>query len=167
MFRFLKTAILAGVPFGLFMGLYFVYQTNLRMGTLQGLGAGIFGGVGFASFSQWQRSRFTRKDDQLDGEPLLKQGPANHFLGNESVGGFLYLTDHRLVFRSHKFNVQNHDLHIHLGSIAEVRAVLTAGFIPNGLLVKTEDGEDRFVVQGRGSWVEAIQAAIPEGPRCP
>jgi hypothetical protein len=41
-----------------------------------------------------------------DGESLLHESAANHFLAGESRGGKVLLTDRRLGFRPHRFNVQ-------------------------------------------------------------
>ncbi len=38
-------------------------------------------------------------------EEIIKKGGANLQKGIEAVGGFLYLTNERLIFESHKFNV--------------------------------------------------------------
>src|SRR5215470_6508505 len=109
MLRFIKMTALAGVPFGLLIGLFFTFRSVNPFavgpfGLVLGLAAGLLFGLMVATFVAWQRSRFTREDPGLEGEHLLKQGPANHFRGLEGVGGWLYLTDKRLLFRSHRFN---------------------------------------------------------------
>ena len=157
MLRFLKTAVFAGVPFGLFMGLFFTLQLQSSFGFVLGLGAGLLFGLLLAAFAAWQASRFTREVPDLEGEQLLKQGPANHFRGWEGVGGWLYLTDKRLLFRSHRFNVQNHELSMPLAEIVEVQTCPTAWIVPNGLRVVTPSGAERFVVEGRRSWLEEIK----------
>lgn len=160
MFRFLKMTVFAGVPFGLFMGLYFTFQWGSFLGVGLGLAAGLPFGLLLAAFTAWQGSRFTREAPGLEGEQLLKQGPANHFRGGESVGGWLYLTDKRLLFRSHRFNVQNHELSIPLAEIVEVQTCSTAWVVPNGLRVVTVQVAERFVVEGRRSWLQEISQAI-------
>jgi hypothetical protein len=44
---------------------------------------------------------------QADEKLVLETG-ASHYKGIEAVGGKLTLTSKRLIFRSHKFNIQNH-----------------------------------------------------------
>jgi hypothetical protein len=44
----------------------------------------------------------------LADEKLVLEGGASHFRGVEAVGGKLILTNKRLIFRSHHFNIQNH-----------------------------------------------------------
>jgi hypothetical protein len=153
--------VFAGMPFGLLMGLFFTFRSVNAFavgpsGLLLGLAAGLSFGLLTATFVAWQRSRFTDEDPCLEGEQLLKQGPANHFRGPEGVGGWLYLTDQRLLFRSHPFNVQNHEVSIPLDEIVEVRVCRTAWIIPNGLRVVTTQKAERFVVEGRRSWVAVI-----------
>ena len=46
------------------------------------------------------------KTPLLPDEVLIKQGPANLQRGTETVGGRLTLTSQRLVFESHRFNLQ-------------------------------------------------------------
>jgi hypothetical protein len=162
--RFLKTTIFAGVPFGLFMGLFFTVQSGSFFGFGRGLAAGLLFGLLLAAFAAWQGSRFTLETPSLEGEDLLKQGPANHFRGWEGVGGWLYLTDKRLLYRSHRFNVQNHELSMPLGEVVEVQTCLTAWVIPNGLRVVTTQGTERFVVEGRRSWLEEISQAKGSTP---
>lgn len=159
MFRFLKMTVFAGVPFGLFMGLFFTFLSGGFFEFGLGLAFGLLFGLLLAAFAAWQGSRFTREVPGLEGEQLLKQGPANHFRGWEGVGGWLYLTDKRLLFRSHRFNVQNHELSMPLGEIVEVQTCSTAWVIPNGLRVVTAQGAERFVVEGRRSWLEEISQA--------
>jgi hypothetical protein len=152
---------LAGVPFGLLMGLFFTFQSVNPFavgpfGLVLGLAAGLLFGLLTATFAEWQRSRFAREDPGLEGEQLLKQGPANHYRGLEGVGGWLYLTDKRLLFRSHRFNVQNHELSMPWDEIAEAQVCPTAWIIPNGLRVVTAQKAERFVVEDRQSWVAEI-----------
>lgn len=150
---------LTGVPFGFFMGLFFAVISGSRFGLVAGLFAGLIFGLALAAFTEQQRGRFTREGTGVEGEPILKQGPANHFRGAESVGGWLYLTDKRLLFRSHGFNVQNDEMSVALAEITEAQTCATFGFIPNGLRVLTPSGAKQFVVEGRKSWVAMITQA--------
>lgn len=46
----------------------------------------------------------------LSGEQLIKEGFANLQRGWEALGGRLYLTNQRLIFESHPFNIQREAL---------------------------------------------------------
>ena len=95
------------------------------------------------------------------GETIFHFGPANHFKGLESVGGKLFLTDRRLRFRSHAFNVQTHDESYPLGWVRHVEASRTLGIVPNGLLVHFADGRrERFVVGARDVWIAQLGEAV-------
>ncbi len=124
--------VVAGLPFGLAMGLFGAYQER----------------------------RFLAMDLVPDDEILVHQGGANHFVGLEGVGGWLYLTDRALRFKSHEINIQRHEFAIPLQDISEVIPCRTAGVFPNGLLVNTNNGRsERFVVAGRRTWSSAITKA--------
>ena len=157
--QFFKTAIFAGVPFGLLMGLFFALRYGSAFGCAGGLAGGVLFGLTMGSFVAWQSSRFSRQAPALEGERIRHQGPANHFRGWEGVGGWLYLTDKRLLFQSHGFNVQRHELSMPLTEVADVQACSTAWVIPNGLRIVTEKSAERFVVEGRRDWVEQIRLA--------
>lgn len=159
MLRFPKNVVSAGVPFGLLMVVFFTLLSGSPRAIGWGLAAGLLFGLLIAAFAEWQRSRFTRENPCSDGERLLKQGPANHFRGWEGVGGWLYLTDKRLLFRPHRFNLQNRELAIPLEEVVDVQTCATAWVIPNGLRVLTPKGAQRFVVEGRQSWVAEVNQA--------
>jgi hypothetical protein len=90
-------------------------------------------------------------------EGTIYEGPANHFMGIESVGGKLYLTAETLIFISHSINIQVHQMSIPLRDIVDVRAVNTLGVVPNGLHVDTIAGTtERFVVYKRKLWISEI-----------
>src|SRR3954464_15691379 len=96
------------------------------------------------------------------GEALIKESRANLQRGIESVGGHLYLTDRRLIFESHRLNVQRGATEIPLGSVEAVAPAWTRflGFIPlakNSVAVQASGAEQRFVVPKRDEWVEAVE----------
>ena len=93
----------------------------------------------------------------------IKDGAANHFKGMESVGGRLYLTNRRLIFRSHSLNIQTHEESYRLDDIVAIVRRNTLGIVPNGIAVRLVDGrEERFVVNGRGDWISKIESARAE-----
>lgn len=92
-------------------------------------------------------------------EGTVYEGAANHFVGIESVGGRLYLTQDTLIFVSHGLNIQTHRMDIPLKDITEINTRNTLGFVPNGLLVHTAlDTQERFVVNKRKTWIAKINA---------
>lgn len=105
------------------------------------------------------------KTELQPGENHIKSGGANMQRGAETVGGKLHLTNQRLVFESHKFNVQSGSTKIPLTEIAETQPVWTKflnliPLAPNSLAVVTQNGEEhRFVLGGRGKWQTAVDQA--------
>ncbi len=163
---FFRIALMAGVAFGAIAGsLFSLISRDITLGVVFGVVAGAVFGLVLAAFAGQQRAKFRTQDRTLEGERLLKQGPANHFRRGEAVGGYLYLTDARLLFRSHRFNIQNHELSIPLQNIRDARPCMTAFVVPNGLRVVTDRDTERLVVEDRRSWAEAIRsaAANPKG----
>ena len=96
-------------------------------------------------------------------EQIVKTGGANLQRGAETVGGHLHLTNRRLVFESHAFNIQIGSTEIPLATIASSRLCWTKflnifPLAPNSLEVMTNDGSAyRFVLFDRGVWQKAIE----------
>lgn len=154
-----RNAALAGAGFGVAAAVVALvifddYATAAVIGVVSGGAFGLFLGA----FTRNQAAKFSAQDPTSSGEQLLKHGPANHFRRGEAVGGYLYLTDSRLFFKSHRYNIQDHEQSIPLASIHDVSTCMTGLVIPNGLRIVTENGTERFVVQNRNGWVKAISA---------
>jgi hypothetical protein len=104
------------------------------------------------------------KTPSLPDETPVKDGAANLQRGVETVGGWLYLTNRRLIFESHAFNIQTGATNIPLASITGARKCWTKFLnlipvFPNSVAVSTKEGKDyRFVTFSRQAWIEAIEA---------
>lgn len=152
---FLKTFFITGILFGLFV-LIFV-KTNISAGIF----SGIFFGMTLAVFKYFQTKKFKKMDSTIPD--ILFSDGANHFSGKESVGGWLFLTKTKLIFKAHKFNINTQEgLSIELKDIVSVNPISTFGFIPNGLLISTNSTQEQFVVSGRKNWIEKILSAKTE-----
>ncbi len=96
------------------------------------------------------------------GEEIIKEARANLQRGAETVGGRAWLTDQRLIFEPHRFNVQGGRMHIELADVRSTRRAWTKflGLFPiayNSFLVTTTDRfEHRIVASGAGTWVSEI-----------
>lgn len=163
-----ETKYKAGIIFGIVMSLYFVSQDfithhNLTAkaviiiiisGLLGGALAGLIFGSLIGLFTNSKLIAQTTKIETKPDEAILHETNANHFKGVEGVGGKLYLTNKRLVFKSHKLNIQNHELSIRLSDIKKVAKYKTLGIINNGLSVTTCDKNiERFVVKQIDEWI--------------
>lgn len=61
------------------------------------------------------------KIDIAENERVILEGGANHLVKSEAVGGKLLLTDKRIIFKSHKFNIQNHEQSFLLNDLRDVK----------------------------------------------
>lgn len=83
----------------------------------------------------------------LPEEKLLMQTNANHFKGIEAVGGMLFITNLRVIYKSHKVNFQNHEYEASIANIISYEKCKTFGVIENGILLGLTNGtKERFVV---------------------
>ena len=166
-----KNQTKAGIIFGTVMTAFFFLQTlftsdnlgakNILISLIVAVFCGALAGILYA----WTVGKFGRSgwiDNQTrittePGESILFDTPANHFKGIEGVGGKLYLTNKRLVFKSHKINFQKHQLSINLSDIQKVDRYKPLGIANNGLLIKTADNKiEKFVVEKREAWMEQM-----------
>jgi hypothetical protein len=101
----------------------------------------------------------------FEDEKLIKKGMASLQKGLETVGGHLYLTNNRLIFESHSFNIQTGVTQVELNEIMGMRKGTTMFLgilptVPNAFVVTTEDGSEyRFTVWKRKLWMAAIKQA--------
>lgn len=94
-----------------------------------------------------------------EGEFLIKEGAANYFnRGNglflgQSAGGKLYLTNQRILFEGHGFNVGREAVVLYVN---EIISCIT-GF-PNTLTLLNDRNEEyKFALNGKGKWADEIQ----------
>ncbi len=159
----------AGLFFGISMAILSVFQSfwitdgpiNITRTLLLSVGSGIICGLLYGWFSGlFVASKLINtatKFEKQPGEEILFETLANHFMGMEAVGGKLYLTNNRLVFKSHQLNIQNHELSIVRSDIVGAERTKTAKLINNGLIVKSVNNKtDRFVVENADEWVEKL-----------
>ncbi len=96
-------------------------------------------------------------------ETIVKEGGANLQRGLETVGGHLYLTNKRLVFESHAFNIQQGSTIVDVENITEMTKTWTKflnliPIFPNSVCIRTKTGDEfNFVVSNRNSWIQDIE----------
>ena len=94
-------------------------------------------------------------------EVVETEGPANLFRGAEAVGGKLFLTNERLIFKSHKLNINTGQSDFPFSEIFEISPRKTAGLIDNGLRLRLVDGREfDFVVANRETWSDKLQEKL-------
>jgi hypothetical protein len=157
----IKNSVLAGLAFALLFGLFLAVRVDSHFALIAGPISGLVFGTALYFFVTSKTVKNQTQIKNLDGNPILHSGGANHFVKHEAVGGKLYLLTDKLQFQSHGFNIQNHGQIIDLRQIKEVNFYNTLGLVPNGLAVTTLDGQiEKFVVSNRRLWKEKIEKLI-------
>ncbi len=166
-----KNRFRAGLSFGIAMTVFFIIQNLLTRDNqtsnqiiksiVVGLVTGAISGVLFGwLIGLFAKSNFVTQTTKIETEPdehILFETPANHFKGVEGVGGKLYLTDRRLIFKSHKLNIQAHQLSINLTDIKHVDRYKTLGVVNNGLSVTTTNNTTEIlVVEQVAEWIKHL-----------
>src|SRR5262249_40925869 len=90
----------------------------LALSPVVGLGIAVL--TGLPGFMVLRALRPKNRFEPERGESIKSDVAANHFLRNEGRGGRLFVTDRRLVFVPHRFNVQLDRVEQRL---ADVRAI--------------------------------------------
>ena len=140
---------------------------SLNSYLFQGIFMGIFMGLGLPYVSEKFGTRFASKlgknitPELTQNEQIEIEGPANLFRGIEGVGGKLFLTNKKIVFKSHKINIQKGQTDIPYENVSEIIKRKTAKLIDNGIRIKTNDGNEfDFVVNEREKWIENLKEKI-------
>jgi tetratricopeptide (TPR) repeat protein len=82
-----------------------------------------------------------------DAEEIQGKFGANLFRGWEGVGGRIIVTNRRLLFEAHRYNVQREPLDIPLHDISDIVPSKTLYLVPNGITIACHSGQQyRFVV---------------------
>ncbi|NJB35294.1 hypothetical protein HCO57_01700 [Croceivirga sp. JEA036] len=124
-------------------------------------------GIGFPFVTQKLGAKFTSRINESNTPKLTPdehieiEDTTNLWRGIEAVGGKLYLTNKKLVFKPHKLNIQKGQINIHYNNITEIRKRKTAKVIDNGIQIKTHDGNEfNFVINEREKWIEKLNDKI-------
>ena len=156
---------IAALTFGLPWAILMIIFNSIASGafTITTIVSTLFGGLVagflFASVLAYTAKKLFRRIivETAENEIIIKEGAANHFKGKEGVGGKLVLTDKRLIFKSHKFNIQNHQENFDLGNVQTLRATRTLGILEKGLTLElTTNDKHKFIVDEPADWVEKI-----------
>ena len=157
MSSFFKTFWQTGLPFGILMGIFYSFQSGWKGGALAGLFSGVLFGLMMAGFVKFQSRKFTQNRPLSADEKLIKEGSANH----QGTGGWIYLTDSRLIFVSHKINIKNEELSIPLSEIVSIEKGRSLGIFPNRLILNLKNGRaEKFVFQDAKNWIHQIESLL-------
>ena len=169
-----RTSFKAGLFFGIIMAVFFILkdlwtaenytaETLIRIiavGLISGIIAAILFGYGISKIAPKLANSISKLETEAD-EKLLLNSPANHYKKLEAVGGKLFLTNKRLVFKSHNSNIQNHEIHIALNDIVKIERFKNFKITNNGVSVLCRNGKiEKFVVEKPEEWIERINTVI-------
>lgn len=99
--------------------------------------------------------------DLGEGEMVETEGSANLFRGAEAVGGKLFLTNERVIFKSHKLNINTGQSGFTYEEISDISSRKTARLVDNGLRLTLVDGRAYdFVVANRETWLDKLQEKL-------
>ncbi len=178
-----KSAVKLGVYLGLMMGLMagllgmcllpglgcLLFQDAILFGIIIGLVADVIFALGFGVacgllygflmylFMKKKAEEFALlRNTFIAQNRLFYDGAANHQVGKESVGGWMFLLNDSLYFKSHQQNVQVHEFSIPLANIKKVEG--HKNFIYNtGLTVELLDGTvEKYVINNQKMWIQKI-----------
>ena len=150
---------LLGVYFGLILTVIYTLMTNLLVGLLMGIIAVPFFGLFMFLVFYIFKLRYEKEREKLDST-VLKDGPANHFNSIIAIGGWLFLTEDCLVYKSNSMNLKNNKFEIPFNEIKSLEKSKTFGFISNGLKIITKKKKESFVVNEPEKWIEKIEEVI-------
>ncbi|NBP67120.1 MAG: hypothetical protein EBU52_00080 [Cytophagia bacterium] len=159
--KFWMTAVMFGLPWTITM----IISNSIIMGgptiriVVTTIIGGLVAGLLFALIMQYAAKKLFKKIiiETTEDENIIKEGGANHFKGKEGVGGKLVLTDKRLIFKSHKFNIQNHQESFDLTQIQKLQITKTLGILENGLKLELITNDiHKFIVDDPAEWMEKI-----------
>jgi hypothetical protein len=97
----------------------------------------------------------------LENEKIEEEILANLFRGIEGVGGKIFLTNERLIFKSHSLNIQRGQTNIKYSEITAVEKIKTMKIINNRIkIISDKDQEYCFVVNDRESQIQKISIKL-------
>jgi hypothetical protein len=124
---------------------------------------GLFWGLGYLYFMEYFAKRWNKKvavnPKLLEKEEIQVYGPANYANIWVAVGGKLFITDHRLIFKSHKYNFNRPQINIELDQIENITLKSPLNLFDSMMVIKVSDGKIcKFNVNEREVWLEYLQA---------
>lgn len=167
----LVMAILSGIVFaGTLACMDYIIKGELASiykYTFQGIFFGLVMAFGLPLFTRKFGNKYASKPGK-DIVPQLNQdenidiqGPANIFRGMEAVGGKLFLTNQKIIFKSHKINIQRGQTDIKYSDIAKIEKRKTAKWLDNGIRISIHDDKKYdFVVNERDLWYDKLMERI-------
>jgi len=160
---FTKLNLLSFLFYFVVMGLASSWMDGWRSGILQAFFCALmffFMMPWLQKFNMKSVTKMMMKTSIEDEENGILCGGANHFKSIEGVGGKMVLFHDELVFKSHKINIQRHEIRMPLSTIADITTYQVWGLFPTGLKITLQNGSvEKFVVGKPDEWVTAVLMA--------
>jgi hypothetical protein len=161
-----------GLGFGIGVSIFFIVRNILDLdienytikiliktvaiGVVSGVIVGIIFGYLAGKFFPKLLKSIAGVELEADEKPIF-ESPANYFKSIEAVGGKLFLTNKRLLFKSHKLNFQKSELSVALNDIVKINRFKSLG-INNGISVlRTNDKVEKFIVEDPEKWIAELK----------
>lgn len=156
-----------GIGFAIPMTIFYLIQgfillneysfNSISRVLLSSLAAGALSGFIFNFIMNlFKNSKFVKKTTVIklnENETVLLEENANHFKGLEAVGGRIYITNSRVIFKSHSLNIQNHEVSFLWDEIESTSRYKSLGLVNNGLELHLKNNKnEKFVIEN----IEAI-----------
>ena len=156
-------SLISGLSFAILNSItnYFFLDKDFNWGIF-GFNLLFFGflfGFGFLFLMKKSTQKLMKKIqiELVKDETIKHEGPANLLRGIEGVGGKLLLTNKRLIFKSHKMNIQSGETQLLLEDIKEAIPKKATKLFQNGIRIFNNAGEHfDFVVYERDNWITKI-----------
>lgn len=99
--------------------------------------------------------------DLYENEMIEYQVQANLLKGIERVGGMLFLTNEKMIFKSHKFNFQAGQTNVEYDQIADFTKNKSSKTIDKGLIITTTDGTKLdFIMNDREQVIDILNLKV-------
>ncbi|PIE50610.1 MAG: hypothetical protein CSA38_02255 [Flavobacteriales bacterium] len=96
-----------------------------------------------------------------ENEQVKFKGKANFYGGLKSTAGALFLTDKKVIFRSHSLNIQKGQTNINYEDINGIIKRKTSYLIPNKIRVTIKNGQKfDFIVNNQKEWFEKLNMVM-------
>lgn len=98
-----------------------------------------------------------------NNEKILYEHYCSHMKGIEAVGGKVMITNKRIIFQSHNFNIQNHECEFLMKNVKSIdsNAKLYKYFPGTGVKITFRDEtSETFSPRDRKKFVESIEKSI-------
>jgi len=140
---------------------------NYNSIVFQGVVMGIFYVFLFPYLIKRTANKLSKKVDLevkniiVSPEEIIFDGGANQIKGKEGVGGKLFITNKRILFVSHKYNIQNGTTSINPTDVTSVDKTKLARIFNSGIVLTLKDNTTyKFSVNNQDEWFTKLNNYI-------